>query len=403
MRLDTKTVAQLTLPAGKTEQIYWDSELRGFGYRLRQRGGRLHRTWVAQYRAAGHTRRSTLGAAETLLPIEARTAARRVLARAALGDDPQSEKAAKRAAATRTFRAVVASYLEARGRELRPTSHRIARIYLTGSYFKPLHSAAVSEIAYPDIAACLRAIEHEHSSITAAAARRAVSTLFAWAIAEGLMGRSPVNPVIGTRKPLDAKPRERVLSNAELIAIWKASDSEDDYGRIIRLLMLTGKRAAEIGGICWSEVNLDSGTWHLPAARSKNKRTHSIVLPAPALDIIRNVPQQRGRDCLFGSRSDSGYTSWENGKRVLDLRLGDSVQEWRPHDIRRSVATHLGDDLGCAPHVIEGVLGHYRQNVATTYNRSRYDREVTAALARWAAYLTDLVEGRDGKVIALHG
>ena len=52
-------------------------------------------------------------------------------------------------------------------------------------------------------------------------------------------------------------------------------------------------------------------------------------------------------------------------------------------------------DLGVAPHVIESILGHHRQNVATTYNRSRYDREAAAALARWADHVLALVEGRE--------
>ena len=90
MKLDARTIAGLSLPPGKADQIFWDDELRGFGFRLRQRGDRVHRTWIAQYRTAGHTRRPTLGAAEKLLPAEARAAFKRArelsadLARAAL-------------------------------------------------------------------------------------------------------------------------------------------------------------------------------------------------------------------------------------------------------------------------------------------------------------------------------
>jgi Arm DNA-binding domain len=149
MKLDAKTIASLALPAGKTEQFYWDDELRGFGLRLRRRGDRLHRTWVAQYRAVGRTRRPKIGDADTLLPAEARVAARKVLAHATLGNDPQGEKEAKRQAATRIFRSVVEAYLEARAAELRPSSHRIAKLYLTGPYFKSLRNSAVAEIAHP--------------------------------------------------------------------------------------------------------------------------------------------------------------------------------------------------------------------------------------------------------------
>jgi Arm DNA-binding domain len=182
MRLDTKTTAGFRLPNGKAEQFHWDDELRGFGFRLRQRGGRLHRTWIVQYRASGRTRRATLGAAEVLLAPEARAAARKLLAGVALGGDPQRERAAERQAQVRTFAAVAAAYLEARKPELRPASYRVTALYLTGDYFKPLHSAAISAIMHADVAAALRAIERERSAATAAAARRAVSTFFGWAI-----------------------------------------------------------------------------------------------------------------------------------------------------------------------------------------------------------------------------
>jgi len=402
MRLDAKSIAGLTLPSGKAEQFFWDEELRGFGLRLRLRGNRLHRTWIAQYRSAGRTRRPTLGLVETVLPAEARAAARKVLANVALGGDPQSDKEAKRQAATRTFRSVVQAYLDARERELRPSSLRVTKLYLTGSYFRPLHATAVSEITHADISACVRAIERKHSTVTAAAARRAVSTLFAWTIAEGLMGKSPVNPVIGTRRPADPTPRDRVLTDAELVAIWNATGGDADYDRIVRLLMLLGSRASEIGNIRWDELDLTVGTWGLPKERSKNKRAHMIVLPASALDILRAVRQREGCPYVFGPRG-IGFTRWSDAKRELDARLAGSVARWVVHDLRRSAATGMAE-IGIAPHIVEAVLNHHgghRAGVAGVYNRARYDREVTAALTRWSEHITALVEGRADNVVAL--
>ena len=75
--------------------------------------------------------------------------------------------------------------------------------------------------------------------------------MFAWAIGEGLC---EANPVDGTNKASEDKPRERVLSDAELAAIWKAAP-DNDYGRIVRLLMLTAQRREEIGGLRWSEID----------------------------------------------------------------------------------------------------------------------------------------------------
>src|SRR5262249_40705395 len=239
------------------------------------------------------------------------------------------------------------------------------------------------------------------SAHTAAAARRAISALFRWAMEEGW---TQSNPVIGTRRPQEARPRERVLTDAELVAIWNASNGDDDHSRIVRLLILLGSRRAEVGGMRWGELDLDIGTWTLPAERSKNHRAHAITLPAAALAIIQAVP--RGdRDHLFGHRADGGFAAWSRGKQDLDQRLTDVVGPWRVQHIRRTVAARMAD-IGIEPHVIEATLNHYsghRRGVAGVYNRSPYERAVKAALVRWADHVAALVEGRASKVVAFPG
>ena len=64
----------------------------------------------------------------------------------------------------------------------------------------------------------------------------------------------PENPVVGTNKPKENDPRDRVLSVDELARVWRAC-KDDDFGRIVKLLILTGCRRAEIGGMCWSEFD----------------------------------------------------------------------------------------------------------------------------------------------------
>jgi integrase len=397
LKLDARTVAGLTLTQNRREDFAWDTELEGFGFRLRRGAGGLRRTYVAQYRAGGRTRRSTLGSFEKLTAPQAREAARKILARVALGRDPQAEKAAERVRAERTFSKVVDAYLAARQSELRPASFRVARLYLTGAYFRPLHAMSLGEISRSDIAARLSAITRSHSAYTAAAARRAASMLFGWAVMEGWC---EANPVIGTRKPNDPTPRDRVLADDELVAIWRACDDGSDYNRIIRLLILLGSRRGEIGGMCWSELDFEAGVWSLPASRSKNRRGCTVCLPAAALAILEAIPRG-GRDYLFGGRTGSGFTSWERNKQILDRRLDGIVQPWRLHDVRRSVASKMGD-LGIEPHLIELVLNHsaHRSGTGGIYNRSPYARAVAAALAKWSAHVAHLVEGRTGKIVA---
>ena len=402
MKLDAKTVAALDLPADKDDLIVFDADLSGFGYRLRRRrdGGVLC-SWVAQYRANGRTRRVTIGAAQKVTPVEARTAARKLLARVELGGDPQGEKAVKRQQAARTVSGAVATYLEAKQAELRPVSYRITKLYLqTGPYFRSLHPLDVSAVTRSDVAPCIRAIERKHSTATAAASRRALSAFFAWCIAEGLMGDA-ANPVDGSHRPADPRPRGRVLSGAELAAIWRVCE-DDDYGRIVRLLILLGSRRQEVGGMRWSEVDVAAGTWTLPKERSKNHREHAIALPAAALGIIELV-QRSDRDHLFGDRASSGFTAWSTAKRELDRRLGGSVKDWRVHDIRRGVATGMAD-IGIEPHHIEACLNHYgghRRGPHGVYNKSVYARAVQDALTRWSEHVLALVEERESKVVAL--
>ena len=395
LRLDAKTVTALALGKGQRETFAWDTELPGFGLRLQGQ----RRTYIAQYRANGRTRRVKLGAAETLSPTQAREGARRMLARVALGHDPQAEKQAKRAAAEHTFAHVAGAYLAAKQGELRPASFRITKLYLTGDYFRPLHARGVAEITHPDIAARLSAITRNHSAHTASAARRAISALFRWTMEEGW---TQTNPVIGTRRPQEAAARDRVLLDSDLAGVWRAC-GDDDFGKIVRLLILLGSRRQEIGGMRWSEFDLNAGTWTLPKERSKNHRAHTITLPPVALDIIRSVPRGE-RDHLFGERAGSGFTGWSNAKTELDRRL-DGVAPWKLHDLRRSVATKMAD-IDIEPHHVEAVLNHYsghRRGPHGVYNKSAYERQVKAALVRWSEHLLVLVEGRaSDNVVALH-
>jgi integrase len=212
-------------------------------------------------------------------------------------------------------------------------------------------------------------------------------------------GLAEVNPIIGTLKPQDAEPRSRVLSDEELAAIWHASGN-DAYGRVIKLLILTGARRGEIGGMRWSELDLDRAIWTIPPQRTKNKKPHALPLMASTLDIIAGVPRRVSRDHLFGTRSAVGLRHW-HAKASLDERLGEALGPWRLHDIRRSVATRMAD-LGVMPHVIEAVLNHHgdhRGGVSGIYNRSSYERDVKAALALWDDHVRTLVEGIERKIL----
>jgi integrase len=396
MKLSDKLVTTLALPDGKADLIHWDRDLKRLGYRLRRSGGNVLRSWVVRYRIGARQRRMTL---DTVLSAEqARAAARKILAEVELGGDPQGDKTMQRVADTHTVRALVEDYLVDKRAELRPRTLRDTTTYLTGPYFKPLHGMAIDKVTRRDVAECLTRIKRERSPIVAGIARAKLSAFFVWCLRQGFTEN---NPTIGTDAGKRIAPRERVLSDAELAAIWKAAvEIGGDYGAIVRLLLLTGSRRAEVGGMAWSELDLDKGTWTLPAERSKNHRAHVLPVMPLMREVIDGVPRLVSRDQLFGARAHIGFANWGEGKARLDRAAGLAV-EWHLHDIRRSVATRMAD-IGIVPHIIEAVLNHqsgHKGGIAGVYNRSSYEREVRAALALWADHIRAIVQGGERRVV----
>jgi integrase len=390
------TSANIGLPAGKADVIYFDDDLTGFGLRLRRgSGGRIIKNWVVQYRAHGRGRRMIVGSAEKLTAAEARKQAKKLLAKVELGDDPQHDRAERRERDAHSLRSVVQDYLDAKAGTIKPRSHELLTWYLLeGPHLKPLLSMPVDRVERRDIAARLLAAAKNSGVHTSIALRSAVSAMFSWAMQ---MGICDANPVVNAFKPKTPESRDRVLSNTELTEIWRGL-ADDDYGKVIKLLVLTACRRSEVAGMRWSEFAPDLTTWTVPKERSKNGLPLTLPVTPLMRSIIDSVPKRDGFDILWGYRH--GFTSWVQGKQALDARIG--LPHWRHHDIRRSTASQLGN-LGVQPHVIEVILNHrsgFRSGVSGTYNRSPYWPEVQTAMALWSDHVCALVEGNERKIVA---
>ncbi len=276
-------------------------------------------------------------------------------------------------------------------------------------HWLPIHEVPAHQVNRRIVTACAAALARHSGPVAANRARAALSAMFAWAVSAGL---ADVNPVTGTIKVGIERPRDRVLSDAEVAAIWRAS-GDGDHGQIVRLLLLTGQRRDEVGGMAWTEIDLAKALWSLPATRTKNHRPHSVPLSAQALDILANVARRSGCPLLFGKRA-AAFSGWSRSKNRLDGRIArnraaerlgrplakgekpddaDALAPWGLHDIRRTAVTGMVE-LGVQPHVVEALVNHYsghRAGVAGVYNRAHYSAEKRAAADLWAAHVTKLV------------
>ncbi len=397
MKLTKETVAKLKLEDGKSDQIWFDDDLPGFGVRLRA-GGKA--VWVMQYRVGVQQRRETLGDIRKVDLDDARKAARKRFAAVTLGSDPAADKAQAKIKAKRTLGAIVDEYLAFKADKFRPkTMHETMR-YLRKSW-KPLHGVPIHKVERGDVAVHLRRIASESGGVSANRAQTALSGMYTWAMREGLC---EANPTIATNQQADEEPRERALTDSELATVWNALP-DSDYGHIVKLLILTGQRREEIGGLRRSEVDLDKRLISLPKERTKNKRPHDIPLSDSAIDVLSECGH-RDSDFMFGRRigRKNGFGGFAAAKQALDQAIVPALAPWRLHDIRRTVATAMADKLGVQPHIVEAVLNHvsgHKAGVAGIYNKAVYAKEKREALTLWADYVRSIVEGTKRKVVPL--
>jgi integrase len=392
LRLSEKTSA-LELPSGKSEVIIFDDDLPGFGVRLRAGGSR---TWIFQFKLGEKQRRVTIGSAKAISAAQARKTATDFHARVHLGQDPGAVKAEGKLRAAETMDAALRLYLPYQKARLKPGSYSLVERHLLVNC-KPLHGAQLALLDRRAVAGRISAIAAKNGPIAANRTRASLAAFFHWAQREGL---ATDNPAAFVSRQAE-RSRERVLTDEELRVIWTATAGGSDYDAVIRLLMLTACRIAEIGSLRCSELVDDRIV--LPASRTKNGREHIVPLSAPALDIITQRERRTDRDFIFGRRHGTPLTGWSALKAALDERCGAKMKSWTHHDLRRTAATRMGE-IGILPHVIEAVLNHtsgHKHGVAGIYNRATYEPGKAIALARWSDHLLRIVGGREGKVIPL--
>jgi integrase len=390
IRFTDSFLRKLTLPAGKTDLIQWDPDLPGFGVRLRP--GKA--SFIVQYRIGSDQRRKSLGDVRKINLDDARSVARKRFAQIELGIDPDAEeekRKADQAADDRIFEKVVLLYLEARKPKMARNTYVAADRYLT-KHCQPLNKKPVAKITFEDTAGLIRRLVEKHGLTSAARARGALATFFVWCMRQAF---AKTNPVIGTENPLEGRaPRDRVLNDHEIRTIWRHCGDED-FGKIIRLLLLTACRRDEIGALRWPEVDLTAGKLALPKERTKSKRVHVLTLPVTAVAILSSIRRRNSHNTLFGGGA-SGFNAWSYNSLALNNRItaaeGKALEPWRIHDLRRTVRTRLGK-LGVLPHIAELVLNHtgHKSGIGGVYDHHDYEPEITAALAKWETHLLAII------------
>jgi integrase len=202
--------------------------------------------------------------------------------------------------------------------------------------------------------------------------------------------------------------RQRVLTDAELRALWRAAESLGyPLGPLFQLLALTGQRKSEVAVARWREFDLDKKLWTIPPERMKGGAAHVVPLTDDVLTILAALPRFKKGDYLFsttyGSKPVNGFSK---AKAKLDAamaaELGGEVTPFVIHDVRRTMRTGLSA-LPIPDNVRELVIAHARPGLHKVYDQHAYEKEKGHALALWASHLLSIVEPPPNNVVALHG
>jgi integrase len=359
------------------------------------------KSWALRYRRpGGRTAKKTWPGSLTLAGARhAATAARHELEQ---GSDPAPQRLPFAAYSdTEAIEAAVAAFLELHAyRKTRPRTAELYEHVLNDLVLPAWRGRSVESIRRRDVITLVERIAVDRPVL----ANRTVAVVhkfFAWMLSRDMIAASPV---VGVERPHKEVPRQRTLTEAELVALWRACEGEGPYGAAVRLLILTGARRNEVGQMAWDELNLSHCVWLLPAARSKNKRSHTLPLSRQACAILENPP--RFADCgyVFSLYGRSPIGDWDGAKKRISAKAGIDATTWGLHDLRRTVASGL-QALGVAVPVIEKALNHASgvfRGIAGVYQRHEYQDEIRTALQRWADHIERLVTGKvAAKVVKL--
>ncbi len=335
-------------PPEKGQKTYWDSSLSGFGIRVSQGGAK---TWIVLDPRSKIRTQETVGRYPLISLKMAREEVRNRLADATLHTTVKSRVKATEA---------VSGYLAEIERKRRTRTHADYK-RLLGKFVFPTRLADCSQGEIAKQLARLKntPAEHTHAFVV-------LRAFFNWAYQQGYIETSP----LARMKAEPYRKRERVLTDDELKRVWQAATGT--YGRIIKLLIMTGCRPCEIRAMQPDWVK--GYTLTIPSAVAKNGKEHQIPVGDLTLSLI----------------GPTAFQGMSKAKARLDT--ASNVSGWTVYDLRRTFRTKWAE-LGISIEIAERYINHVsgvHSGVQAIYNRYKYLPEMQAAVATWERYLANL-------------
>ncbi|APZ43843.1 tyrosine-type recombinase/integrase [Acidihalobacter ferrooxydans] len=416
-----KRLSPLAIKNAKaTTRDRWLNDGGGLFLHVRPSGSKA---WRLRYTINGKRRVKNLGDAGVVSAREARDAAHKARKLVEQGLDPIEEEAAAREAERkeleqrRTFEDALNRWAELELSSRKDGGAESIRA-LRKDVLPVLGGRLLDEITRGDVLDALDGIKARGAAIMANRTFGDLRQFFNWCASREWVSDSPLRGVrkenIGGRE----KERDRILSAGELIELrdkLPGANLEPQTVAAVWIMLATLCRVGELIQARWEDIDLESGTWRIPATNAKNAREHVVFLSDLAMRQFAILRERTGcGEWVMLSPSKDGHI----GMKTITKQIRDRMREeplsnrtkaagaliltggaWTPHDLRRTGATLMGE-LGVLGEVIERCLNHVEPSkIRRTYQRHEYRAEKREAWMRLGDYLDDLLTGRSRKVV----
>ena len=295
------------------------------------------------------------------------------------------------------------------------------RQYFEKDVLPEIGEMKVKDVTSRHLIAILDSIVGRNAPIQANRTLSALKRFFNFCVERGILDYNPAAQISRSAAGGKETPKDRFLSESEIELFWKKIDTakfSKQVQLILKILFLTGQRVGEVVAAEWDEIDLQNNIWTIPKEKSKNSNENRVPLNGMTIKCFNELKKlsyyysaegepKQSRYCCQSPQQmretprdkKSKYTTPE--RAIQRVTIGRAIQrhqeyfginKWTPHDIRRTLSTHL-NEMGILPHVVEKILNHKMQGVMAVYNKAEYWGEKVEALNRWQEKIKQIIAG----------
>ena len=352
------------------------------------------RSWIARVHHNGKRHDIGLGSASIIGLAKARDRCREVRLAIAEGRDPLDLWRPLPGMA-RLFREVAAEFVERR--EMSEGWKRRARNRLETYAYPKLGKLQVQSVNAEIIADALRPIWTTKME-TATKTRDLIIRTLRYARPDGALLEKTLAKAITDRLP--TQPRRSnfaAMPYQDVPALMKRLEAKPTMGALaLRAVILTAVRSGEARGAMWSEIDIPSAIWTIPAERMKMKRPHRVPLSPAAVAVLKEAVAMpsAGKGLVF-----PGATGKTLSDMTLTKVLRDSKEPFTVHGFRSSFRDWAGEQTSVPGEVAEAALAHAVPNaVEAAYKRTSFFEKRRELMEAWADHC---LGGRGDNVVSL--